>query len=204
LDIRDAAHRPHRYYFLILGSSQALEEPTNEASSNPSRLANYFTKALLFIGLFLLAVLFISTCPFPMTEERMRWWSGVLAQLGIRDARGSWVFVTLLMDLVVAVLVYLAIAKRLEPLASEASIIPIAKSLLFGSLFVMALSFVHTPATDEYAHWWFVAAGRLGIRESEDLEFFLTLFVDLLVTIFVYIAIMKRWGRNRNFVRKAV
>jgi hypothetical protein len=193
LDIRDAAHRPHRYHFLILGSSQALEEPTNEASSNPSRLANYFTKALLFIGLFLLAVLFISTYPFPMTEERMRWWSGALAQLGIRDARGSWVFVTLLMDLVVAVLVYLAIAKRLELLASETSITPIAKSLPFGSLFVLSLSFVHTPTTEEYAHSWFVAARRLDIRDPEDFEFFVTLFVDLIVTILVYIAIMQRW-----------
>jgi hypothetical protein len=173
-----------------------LEESTGEASNSSSRLARYFLRGLLFIGLFLLAVLFVSTYPFPMTDEHMRWWSAFSAQFGIRDARGSWVSVTLLMDLIVAALVYFAIGKHLDGLASETSITPIARSLLFGGLFVLSVMFIRTPTTDEYTAWWLAAASKFGIdslENFEDFEFFVTLFVDLLVTIAVYLAILKRW-----------
>ncbi|WP_156883774.1 hypothetical protein [Paraburkholderia sp. SOS3] len=173
-----------------------MEESTDEAPNSSPRLANYFIKALLFLGLFLLAVLFVSTYPFPMTEEHLRWWSAFSVALGTRDARHSWVSVTLLMDLVVTVIVYLVVAKRVEVLASEPSIVPIAKSLLFAGLFLATVRFIRTPTTDEYTDLWLAAAHNLGIHSLEDFEDFtlaVTLFVDLVVTIVVYTTIMKCW-----------
>jgi hypothetical protein len=179
-----------------------LEESTDEASNSSSRLASYFIKALLFVGLFLLAVLFVSTYPFPMTDEHMRWWSAFSAKFGIRDPRGSWVSLTLGVDLIVAALVYLALAKRVEALASEISTTPsglvrgLVKALLFAVLFLLAVRYIHTPMTDEYTRWWLAAAdtfGVHGIEDFEDFELTVTLFVDLIVTVIVYTVITQRW-----------
>jgi hypothetical protein len=88
-----------------------LENSTSEAPSRSSRLANGLIKVLLFVGLYLLAVLFVSTFPFPMTLERLQWWSTFSAKFGFSDPADSWVSVTLALDLIVTVFVYIAVVK---------------------------------------------------------------------------------------------
>jgi hypothetical protein len=88
-----------------------LEDSTGEAPNRSSRLANGLIRVLLFVGLYLLAVLFVSTFPFSMTIERLQWWSVFSARFGILDPEDSWVSVTLAMDLIVTIFVYMGILK---------------------------------------------------------------------------------------------
>ncbi|MFC0397843.1 hypothetical protein [Paraburkholderia rhizosphaerae] len=176
-----------------------MEDSTDETSNQPSRFASRLIKILLFVGLYLLAVLFVSTGPFPMTVEHMRWWTAFSAKWGIRDPAGSWVSVTLALDLVVTILVYLLIAKRVAPLASEISITPpvlarrIVKTMLFVSLFGLIGDFVFDPMQPEYTRWWSNIAGKLGVRDPKALETPVALLVDLVLTTLAYMAIVKSW-----------
>ncbi|CAB3760353.1 hypothetical protein [Paraburkholderia humisilvae] len=172
-----------------------MEDSTDETPKKSSRFANVLTKVLLFVGLYLLAVLFLSTYPFPMTIERMRWWSAFSAQYGISNPEDAWVTVILVMDLVVTIFVYLAVVKRVEALASEIPFTPscLVKTTLFIGLFLLIMTYVLEPMEREYTHWGVVITGKLGIGHSNDFELSVILLVDLIFTTLVYKAIMKGW-----------
>jgi len=72
------------------------------------------------------------------------------------------------------------------------------KVALFLGLFILAIRYVHTypdPMTESQLLVWWNASEWLGIRDPEDLYFVVWVTIQLIVTIVMYLAIMKLWRR---------
>lgn len=74
------------------------------------------------------------------------------------------------------------------------------KVALFCCLFYLALRYIHTypwPMPERQSLMWWRAARRLGIRDPEDLYFWVWVPVALFSAMLAYVAIMKLWQRYR-------
>ncbi|MCG5075186.1 hypothetical protein [Paraburkholderia tagetis] len=68
-------------------------------------------KIALFIGLIVLSVRYVHPYPYEWTETQMRAWLYTSQALGIRDPEDLYFVVWLTIELIVAVLAYVAIIK---------------------------------------------------------------------------------------------
>ena len=68
-------------------------------------------KIALFIGLIVLSVRYVHPYPYEWTETQMRAWLYTSQALGIRDPEDLYFVVWLTIELIVAVLAYVAIVK---------------------------------------------------------------------------------------------
>ncbi|WP_296654579.1 hypothetical protein [Paraburkholderia sp.] len=74
-------------------------------------LARRLFKVALFVGLFRLSVAYVHTYPIPMPESHAVTWWRASRWLGIRDPEDLYFIVWVTIDLLVAVLAYMAIIK---------------------------------------------------------------------------------------------
>ncbi|MBN3802510.1 hypothetical protein GXB81_05495 [Paraburkholderia sp. Ac-20336] len=68
-------------------------------------------KVALFIGLFLLSVRYVHTYPLPMPEGQIMFWIDASDRLGISDSDNLYIPTMVIIDLIVAILAYVAILK---------------------------------------------------------------------------------------------
>jgi hypothetical protein len=81
------------------------------------------------------------------------------------------------------------------------------KVLLFCGLFRLLLPYVHpypVEWTDSQSLEWLHAANRLGIRDPDDLFFWVTVAMNLIATAIAYGAIIKlwRWYRGKRAISR--
>jgi len=74
-------------------------------------LVHRLFKVALFIGLFLLSVRYIHTYPLPMPEGQIMFWIDVSRRLGVRRFDNLYIATMVVIDLIVAILTYVAIMK---------------------------------------------------------------------------------------------
>ncbi|MBN3803644.1 hypothetical protein GXB81_11345 [Paraburkholderia sp. Ac-20336] len=70
------------------------------------------------------------------------------------------------------------------------------KVVLFIGLFLLSVRYVHTyplPMTESQLDFWFSVSERFGIRDPEDLYVPVMVIIELIVTIFAYIIIIRLW-----------
>jgi hypothetical protein len=75
------------------------------------------------------------------------------------------------------------------------------KVVLFFGLFRLLLPYVHpypVEWTDSESLAWLHAANRLGIRDPDDLFFWVTVSMNFIATTLAYAAIMKLWRWYRG------
>jgi hypothetical protein len=75
------------------------------------------------------------------------------------------------------------------------------KVVLFCGLFRLLLPYVHpypVEWTDSQSLAWLRAANRLGIRDPDDLFFWVTVAMNLIATTLFYVAMMKLWRRYQG------
>ncbi|WP_028225179.1 hypothetical protein [Paraburkholderia ferrariae] len=81
------------------------------------------------------------------------------------------------------------------------------KVVLFCGLFRLLLPYVYpypVEWTDSQSLAWLRAANWLGIRDPDDLFFWITVGMNLIATTLIYVAIMKlwRWYQGRKATRR--
>jgi len=72
----------------------------------------------------------------------------------------------------------------------------IFKTLLFCGLFFLSVRYVHTypmPMTQDQQQRLIVVSDKLGVRDAEALYIFTMYLIDLMVTIFAYMVIIRLW-----------
>jgi hypothetical protein len=72
----------------------------------------------------------------------------------------------------------------------------VVKGMLFVGLFILSMKFVHTypvPMTNDQVEWWFVFSEKFGIGDVEGFWLSVTALADLIVTIFLYLGVLKLW-----------
>ena len=74
-------------------------------------LARRMLRLLLFFGLFFLAVRFVHTYPIPMTQDQQQHLIVISEEMGVRDAEALYIFTMCFIDLVAAIVAYLAIMR---------------------------------------------------------------------------------------------
>lgn len=76
-----------------------------------ARLVRRLFKVALFIGLFVLSVRYVHTYPMPMPENQLAFWFAAADCFGIRDPDDLYIPTMVVIELIVAILVYVAIMK---------------------------------------------------------------------------------------------
>lgn len=74
------------------------------------------------------------------------------------------------------------------------------KTILFIGLFLLSVRYVHTyplPMPENQLSAWLSAANQIGIRDPDDLYIPVMLFIEFIVTLFAYTAIIKLWRRYK-------
>ncbi|GAB7537702.1 hypothetical protein [Burkholderia sp. 3C] len=74
------------------------------------------------------------------------------------------------------------------------------KAVLFCGLFRLLLPYVHpypVEWNESQSRAWLHTANRLGIRDPDDLFFWVTVAMNLVATTLAYIAVVKLWRRYR-------
>ena len=82
----------------------------------------------------------------------------------------------------------------------------VVKGLLFVSLFLLSIRYVHTyplPMPNDQVEWWFVFSDKFGIDDVEGFCLSVTTLTDLIVSIFVYLGVLKLW-KNLQTRRRTV
>ncbi|MCG8155785.1 hypothetical protein JMY81_07170 [Brenneria goodwinii] len=74
-------------------------------------LALKMLKVVLFVILFLLAVIFVHTYPYPMPESQLKYWFAVSEFLGIANPEDIYFPTMWVIDFIVAVIAYSLIMK---------------------------------------------------------------------------------------------
>ncbi|EDZ98517.1 conserved hypothetical protein [Burkholderia sp. H160] len=75
------------------------------------------------------------------------------------------------------------------------------KVVLFCGLFRLLLPYVHpypVEWTESQSLAWLHVANRLGIRDPNDLFFWVTVAMNLIATTLAYVAVMKLWRWYRT------
>ncbi|MCG5078059.1 hypothetical protein L5014_32790 [Paraburkholderia sp. RG36] len=70
------------------------------------------------------------------------------------------------------------------------------KVVLFVGLFVLSVRYVHTyplPMPESQLSVWLSVSNRMGIRDPDDLYIPVMILIEVIVTIFLYAAIVKLW-----------
>jgi hypothetical protein len=74
------------------------------------------------------------------------------------------------------------------------------KLALFVGLFLLSVRYVHTypmPMPESQLSTWLSVANGIGIRDPDDLYIPVMIVVELIVTLLVYMAIVRLWRRYR-------
>lgn len=82
----------------------------------------------------------------------------------------------------------------------------VVKGLLFVSLFLPSIRYVHTyplPMPNDQVEWWFVFSEKFGIDDVEGFCLSVTTLADLIVSLFVYLGVLKLW-KNLQTRRRTI
>jgi hypothetical protein len=84
-------------------------------------LARRLLKVLIFIGLFILAVKYVHTYPYPMPESQLRQWFTISEFFGISNPEDLYFPLMLVLDFIVAVVAYMLIMKVWRKLKTKSA-----------------------------------------------------------------------------------
>ncbi|WP_310722057.1 hypothetical protein [Burkholderia pseudomultivorans] len=191
-------------------------------SSRIVALPGGLLKVLLFIWLFLVSARYIPLSNEWTPAEARAWWR-VSEWLGVPDPDDLYFVVWVTIELIVAVLAYIATIrlwrhyrnKKIQVEKWRPKMISLTrallKALLFAGLFLLSVRCIgrNGAMPESEALRWLSIAQRFGVREADDIHIPVMLALDLLATTLAYMTITKLWkyfrrkkSMSRNFARK--
>jgi hypothetical protein len=82
-------------------------------------LVRSLVKALVFVGLYVLALRFIHTYPIPMTDDQIRWWFAFSRKFDVHDPDDMWFALTFIANLIVTIFLYMGVQRLWKTLQAR-------------------------------------------------------------------------------------